>query len=110
MASVSGAKTCHATFSSTTVDTITLTDKVNQVAVVNHDASNIVYVLVGTSDSSSSAAATAAGTVTAAVDESYAVPKSGRTVVYKNKRQTYVGLSMIGSGGAYSVHGTVWWD
>lgn len=110
MASVSGAKTCHATLSTTTVDTVTLTDKVNQVAVLNAHSSEILSVLVGTSTVSGAAAATNAGTVTASVDESFRVPAAGRTVVFKSKRQTYVGLSIIGNGNAYSVHGTVWWD
>ena len=110
MAAVSGAKTCHATLSTTTVDTVTLTEKVQQVAVLNGHASEILSVLVGTSEVSGAAAATAAGTVTASVDEAFRIPVSGRTVVFKSKRLTYVGLSIIGNGNTYSVHGTVWWD
>lgn len=110
MAAVGGAKTCHATLSTTSVDTVTLTDPVQQVAVLNGHSSEILSVLVGTSQVSGAAAATNAGTVTASVDESFRVPAAGRTVVFKSKRLTYVGLSIIGNGNTYSVHGTVWWD
>lgn len=110
MAANSGAMTCHGTLSTTTVDTVTLTTKVQQVAVINKDASQVLSVLVGTSDVSGAAAATNAGTVTALVDESFCIPVSSRVVVFKSKRLSYVGLSVIGSGNAYSVHGTVWWD
>lgn len=110
MAAISGAKTSHATLSGTTVDTCSLTDPVQQVAVINTHATNVMYVLVGTSNVSAAAALTAAGTVTAAVDESFLIPALGRTVVFKSKRLTYVGLSIIGNGNVYGVHGTVWWD
>lgn len=111
MAANSGAKTCHFTLSGTTVDTVALTDPVQQVAVINHHATEILSVLVGTSLVSSAAAVTNAGTVTASVDESfYVAPVNGRTVVFKSKRLTYVGLSVIGNGNVVSVHGTPWWD
>ena len=110
MAANSGAKTCHFTLSTTTVDTVALTEKVQQVAVLNGHSSEILSVLVGTSDASSAAAVTNAGTVTASVDESFRVPAAGRTVVFKSKRLSYVGLSVIGNGNTVSVHGTVWWD
>lgn len=110
MTTNAGGERCHGTLTSTTVETVTLSTKVYQVAVINKDASNVMYVLVGTSDVSGAAAATNAGTVTAGVDESFTIPVSSRVVVYKNKRAGYVGLSVIGNGNAYSVHGTQWWD
>ena len=110
MAANSGVKTCHFTLSGTTVDTVAMTDPVQQVAVINGHATEILSVLVGTSNVSSAAAVTNAGTVTASVDESFRVPGAGRTVVFKSKRVTYVGLSVIGNGNTVSVHGTTWWD
>ena len=74
----------------------------------NYDFAN------GTSMASPMAAAaaalTAAGTVTASVDEAFRVMGAGRTIVFKSKRATYVGLSIIGNGNTVSVHGTDWWD
>lgn len=111
MAAVSGAKTCHATLTGTTADTITLTSKVNQVAVINRDATDLVYVTVNTSTVSGADAATGVTTAVAAADETFFVPPAnGRTVVHSNRRRLYVGLSVVGDGGAYSVHGTEWYD
>ncbi|MCB1900737.1 MAG: hypothetical protein KDH16_15680 [Rhodocyclaceae bacterium] len=90
-----------------------LTQKVKQVALVNRDATNIVYCMVYTNDqSSANAVALAATATTALVDDSFVLMPGERRVVFKSPKPTYVALNLLASGANtdISVEGTPWYD
>lgn len=104
MAAVSGAKTCHATLSTTVADAVTLTDPVCQVRVANHHASVITYVTVKSGNTAAGAAD--ATTAVAAADETISIPPLTTKEVFYSSIPVYVSLSVVGSANAYSVEGS----
>jgi len=104
MAAVAGNKTCHATLSTTTADTVTLNDKVRQVRVTNHDGTNIVYVTTNTR--TTAAGAVGATTAVAQADETISIPTGGTKTVWRSSLPQFIELSVVGNGGSYSVEGT----
>lgn len=112
MATNVGAKTCHGNIG-TSQDLIQLTEKVNQVAIVNTHASQIIYVRPFTGETAAAAlAAATAVTIAAADDETFQIPAGKRDVVFKSPKRTYVALRIIGSGATttYACHGTEFFD
>jgi hypothetical protein len=107
----SGAKTAHGTTTSTTAETWQLTDKVNQVAILNREAAaaDTIYVTVATGTTAAAALA-AVVTAVAEADETIAIPPLTRVVVFKSPRSTYVAGSVIGNASPVSVHGSTWFD
>lgn len=85
----------HATLSTTTVDTVTLNENCSEVLVINYDGTNkVFFTLDGT-------------TPAALADDSYVVPITNSTKVRAPLRSNASPLvvSVVGSGGAYSVVG-----
>ena len=113
MADNNGAKITHGSVA-TTAETSYLTERVNQIAVINKHASQTLGVRVYTADSAAAAKALADATdAVEAADENWHIPAVGaRRVVFKSPRATFVALSVIGSGSAttYCVEGTNWLD
>lgn len=107
----SGAKICSGTTTSTTAETATLTSKVKQVKVTNHEAvgGDNVYVTVSTGLTSAEAIA---GVVTAVAlaDENFCILPQSSKVVFKSPRDTYVSLSVVGNASPVTVEGTSWFD
>lgn len=88
MATDSDARSVHNTLTSTTADTITITENPSLVAVANRHASEALWV-----------AAKPATAVAAANGTDY-VPPGGEVVMpYPS-----AGLSIVGNGNQYSVH------
>ena len=104
MAAVEGIYTCHATLSSTTADTVTLTaDNLRGVEVLNRSGATTVYFTVGYGTA-------APATAVAAADETYAVPAGQSLYVPLAGPGGFIAsastvLSVVGDGNAYSVHG-----
>jgi hypothetical protein len=98
MADVAGINTCHATLSTTTADTVTLSgDNIRAVEVLNRSGSTTIYFTVN------------GATAVAEADETYAVPAGQALVVPLAVGDGYVAsantvLSVVGNGNAYSVH------
>lgn len=93
----------HATLSSTTVDTVTLTGGAPVVEVYNADASNPIYFCIGDSTGGSNLTATP----TAAGDDTYKVPPAtARQVLAPPAAGANgdVSVKLIGNGNIYSVH------
>lgn len=105
MADESGARTVHATTTSTTAESVGLTQKVSEVRVTNRDGTNTIYVTVATGLTAAAAEA-AVVTAVAAADETIALLPNTTKTVFKSTRPTYVALSVIGSASAYSVEGS----
>lgn len=85
----------HATLSTTTVDTVTLNENCSEVLVINFDGTNkVFFTLDGTAP-------------VALADDSYVVPITNSTKVRAPLRSNASPLvvSVVGSGGAYSVIG-----
>lgn len=96
MAAVSGTYSAHATLSSTTVDTVTLsTDDLQGVEVVNRSGATTIYFRCD----GTAAVAAANGTFAVLAGQSLYVPLGGGL----GSASTVV--SIIGDGNAYSVHG-----
>lgn len=111
MAAHSGAKACTGTTTSTTADTMQLTDKVNQVAIVNHEAAGADTVWVTVATGATAAAALAAVTTAAAdADEAIPVLPQQRVVVSKTTKRTYFACSVVGNASKVSMVGTEWFD
>jgi len=92
MAAVSGGMTAHATLTTTTADTVTLTGEGSYLAVTNHEASggDTVYFTIN------------GATAVAAADENYVVLPQ-QTKVLGPGRFDAVSVSVVGNGGTYSV-------
>ena len=106
MADESGAKTVHATTTTTTAESVGLTSKVSQVRVTNREAiaADTLYVTVATGRTA--AAAEAALTVAVAdADETFAMIGGETKTVFQSSRPTYVALSVVGNASPYSVEG-----
>lgn len=91
MASLSAAKSKHATLSGTTVDTVTLTGGYEFVEILNRHATEILSVT------------TNGVTPTAAGDDTEVIPGGGSVVLEFSGATAAV--KIIGNGNAYSVTG-----
>lgn len=97
MAAVSGSRSCHATLTGTTADTVTLTGCEEYVEVVNHHATETIYfTYVWTEDSNP-----APTTAVALADETIAVLPGAASVF--PARGPGIQLSVVGNGNIYSV-------
>lgn len=105
MAAVSGAKTAHATLSTTTADTVTLTSQVRQVRVTNHTDTVVVYCTVASGNTAAGAAA-AVVTAVAAADETISIAPHETKVVFQSTKPRYVALSVVGNANVYAVEGS----
>ncbi len=119
MADNDGKRITHGSVG-TSAEVSHLTQRVNQVAILNTHASQTLAVRVFTGETAVAAAAAAAATPAVALaDEVFHIPAlaaaSGslaRRVVFKSKRPEFVALSVIGSGSTttYVVEGTESFD
>ncbi len=92
MASYSEITSKHATLTSTTADTVTITGKWPYVEIINRDATAPMYATAGPAT---------AVTAVAAADDTIYIPPGGSKVV-----RSYSGVfSVVGNGNAYSVEG-----
>lgn len=96
MAAYSEVRAKHATLSTTTADTVTLTAPLARVQIVNLDATTAMYATV------SQTGATPA-TAVAAADDTYVIPANG--VLSLRTSATGFVTSVVGNGNAYSVVG-----
>lgn len=95
-----------------TADTVTLTEPVKSVVVVNKHATQTLYATVMTSTVSGAAALANVVTAVVAADETWYIPPvNGAVEVFRSTRERYVALSLIASGAAttYAVHGRRWY-
>lgn len=107
MADESGARTVHATTTSTTAESVSLTSQVSEVRVTNREAiaGDTLYVTVATGLTAAAAEA-ALVTAVADADETIAIVGGDTKTVFKSSRPTYVALSVVGDASPYSVEGS----
>lgn len=104
MAAVSAAKRAHATLSTTTADTVTLTSPCKEINVTNHILTAVpLYVTLKTG--LTAAAAVGATTAVSAADETYAIPPGATRTIFRSSKRVYVELSVVGNANPYSVEG-----
>lgn len=106
MANVSATERAHATLTSTTADTVTLTKSCQFVDVTNHHASVVLYVTVSKSPKSSALVPTPTTAVAAAAGTFSISPGRTKRVMNSPGRATFVKLSVVGNANPYSVEGT----
>ena len=107
MADESGAKSVHATTTSTTAESVALTSKVRHVRITNRDNTNTMYVTVATSRTSSAGAEAGVTTAVAAADETISLLPLQTKTVGRTKVPLFYAFSVIGNASAYSVEGSV---
>lgn len=92
MAAYSVATAKHATLSTTTVDTVTITAGASQVEVINRDTADYLYITYGVDPTDP----------TAAGDDTIVVPPGNAVTIDANGRTNFK-VKIIGDGGGYSV-------
>lgn len=98
MASISGTLCEHATLTTTTVDTVTLTAPMTRVTVINRAAAGAADLWVTISTTT-----TAPSDPTSAGDNTYWVPAGGFKTFHAGGNGCIV--KVLGNGNAYSVEG-----
>ena len=112
MATQTGATSVHSNIGGT-IDTISLTQYVRQVAIVNTHASQIIYAKAyfGETAAAALALASAASFATGA-DDTVQIAAGKREVLFKSPRAKYCAIALIASGASttYACHGSDWFD
>ena len=105
MADQTAALRQHATLTSTTADSISLTTAVRQVDVTNADSADPLTVKIATGGTAAAALAALGAAVTALADDTIVVRAGQTKIVHRSRNRTFVALSVVGDGNAYSVEG-----
>ncbi len=112
MATQTGATSVHSNIGAT-IDTISLTNSVRQVAIVNTHASQIIYAKAYFAETVAAALAlaTAASFATGA-DDTVQIAAGKREVIFKSSRSRCCAIALIASGATttYACHGSDWFD
>lgn len=90
-----------------------LTEMVNQLAIQNNHATQVLFAKVFTGVTSAAAVAAAtAGAATVDGDDCFRVPAGGRVILAKSRRRTYYAIRLIGSGATttFTLTGTDFFD
>jgi mannose-6-phosphate isomerase-like protein (cupin superfamily) len=91
VAAVGGIQTAHATLTTTTADTVTLTGQGVSLAVTNHDASEKLWFTIN------------GATAVALADENFIVLPGNTKVLGVMTTSASVVVSVVGNGNVYSV-------